>query len=234
MKKQISFLAFLFNIWFLAACNPRLEGSGNSVTEDRNIPGFENVAVSGDFNVYISYNATQQAVRLSGEDNVLPHIELEVKNKKLTIKYDRNYRHSNHKTVAVYLNLPAVYSLDLSGSGEVVSTLNTVSETNISGSGNLETVSNAAELKATISGSGNTVLRGEIQKVSCKISGSGEIHAFELATKEADATISGSGSCDVNVSESLKATISGSGNVTYKGSPQVTVSVSGSGKVRKS
>ena len=57
------------------------------------------------------------------------------------------------------------------------------------------------------------------------------INAFGLTTKTADIEISGSGKCEVSVSDKLEAKLSGSGRVRYKGNPVVSTNISGSGSV---
>ena len=61
----------------------------------------------------------------------------------------------------------------------------------------------------------------------------GDIEGFGLMTDIAEASISGSGSIEATVNESLKARISGSGNVRYKGNPTTDSKVSGSGNISK-
>ncbi|MEF8983378.1 MAG: DUF2807 domain-containing protein [Bacteroidales bacterium] len=46
-------------------------------------------------------------------------------------------------------------------------------------------------------------------------------------------SISGSGSCDVHVTENLEVDVSGSGKVRYEGNPVIDADISGSGKVVK-
>jgi hypothetical protein len=45
--------------------------------------------------------------------------------------------------------------------------------------------------------------------------------------------VSGSGNCELAVSEQLKTRISGSGKVRYKGNPAVSTTISGSGSVMR-
>jgi hypothetical protein len=76
-------------------------------------------------------------------------------------------------------------------------------------------------------------LAGITEEFETEISGSGHVRAFDLVAKRANAKISGSGNCELTVTQSLDARISGSGNIRYKGDPSVNVNVSGSGKVTR-
>ncbi|UCG09227.1 MAG: DUF2807 domain-containing protein [Desulfobacterales bacterium] len=79
---------------------------------------------------------------------------------------------------------------------------------------------------------GSINLSGEADESNAAISGSGKINAFDLETKNVSVTISGSGDCRLNASESLNATISGSGDIYYKGRPKISTRISGSGSLR--
>ncbi|MNG35459.1 hypothetical protein D3C84_1221980 [compost metagenome] len=65
------------------------------------------------------------------------------------------------------------------------------------------------------------------------ISSSGAFAGKSFAVKTLSTTISGSGTVNIAVDESIRAVISGSGSVNYSGNPTVDKTVIGSGKVRK-
>jgi len=55
-----------------------------------------------------------------------------------------------------------------------------------------------------------------------------------LKSNECIASISGSGSIDISVSQSLEGRIAGSGNINYEGDAQVTkAGIIGSGRIHK-
>ncbi len=83
-----------------------------------------------------------------------------------------------------------------------------------------------------LSGSGSIQLAGKAYSHDASITGSGEIRAFDMETKIATVTITGSGDCRVNVSEKLGTKITGSGDVSYRGHPQINTKITGSGSVK--
>jgi hypothetical protein len=101
----------------------------------------------------------------------------------------------------------------------------------ISGSGNISMMLNAGLLKSTISGSGEIDLTGSADEHRIAISGSGDIRSFGMPTLNTFISISGSGSCEVNVQNLLDVNISGSGDVYYIGYPEITSDISGSGGI---
>ena len=92
----------------------------------------------------------------------------------------------------------------------------------------------AEDVTIDISGSGTVVLEGKGDDGDIEISGSGTLYAEDFSTHTFQIEISGSGKCEVNVSQTLDADISGSGSVYYKGNPEkVRSNISGSGRVRR-
>lgn len=211
--------------------------SGQStVRETRNVSEFTGVGfgVAGDLTIKFG---KEFSVVLEGDKEYLASIETVVKNGRLQIS-SHNFRIFNNEKVSVYITMPELKSLGLSGSGKatVADPIKTAELIlNVSGSGKILTGDLTAEtLDCGISGSGDIVLQGsgEAAKGEVSISGSGNYTGENVKIKSLRVSVSGSGNCSCNVTESLSAGISGSGNVTYSGTPRLDVRASGSGHVR--
>jgi hypothetical protein len=221
----------------LTACDDDvIRGRGDVVTDFRVVSTFDAVEVNGDFEVYLTQGSGQE-VRLEGQDNVLDAITTKIDGRELEIKFKPFVNVRSHKPIRVYITNPTLTSLELSGSsraeGRTPWTVDNL-HLKLSGSGSVALeVREANALDSRISGSGSMRLSGDAEDFESEISGSGDVRAFSLVTKRANARISGSGNCELTVTQSLNARISGSGNVRYRGEPLVNVSVSGSGKVTR-
>lgn len=209
--------------------------SGNRETRD--LKGFTrvNFGVSGD--LYINFG-NEFRVELEGSKSLLDDIVTEVSSGKLIIKKE-NWRINMNEKVTVYITMPELTGLGVSGSGkaEVKDPIKTEDlDLSVSGSGRLVTTGiNVSNLDCSISGSGNIEIEGNGTATDCEISisGSGNYSGEALKISSAEISISGSGNCSCSVTESIEAHISGSGNVTYAGNAKkVDARVSGSGKVR--
>jgi len=217
--------------------NTAFSRSQSGDKETRNVSGFSKVSfgVSGD--LYINIGPDFKVV-LEGDKDVLRDILTEVKNGKLVIRKD-NWRFNLNEKVTVYVTMPELKGLGVSGSGkaEIKDAVKT-SDMNlsVSGSGKLYTTDLVlSNLDCNISGSGDIIIggNGNTTRADISISGSGNYSGEQLKIGSADISISGSGNCTCNVTESLKASISGSGNVNYFGnSAKIDTRVSGSGHVR--
>lgn len=231
MKRSIIFAAVVLAL---------ILGSGFAIgqsgaKENRNVSGFTKVSFGISGNMYISIG-NEFKVTLEGDKDDLEDIITEVSGGRLVVKKE-NWRMNFNEKVDVYITMPELEGLGVSGSGkaEIKSAVKTNDlSLSVSGSGKLYTSEvNVSELNCSISGSGNIMVGGgTASSADISISGSGNYSGESAKLESVDISISGSGNCLVNVSGSLKAGVSGSGDVTYIGNPKVDARVSGSGKVR--
>jgi hypothetical protein len=155
----------------------------------------------------------------------------------LKIYTEKNINIDTNKEIILTIPFEKISFVSLSGSGDLKSK-NTIIGTKftakLSGSGDLNLDVKTTDFEANLSGSGDVVLTGTSDSFISKISGSGDVDAVNLATKNANLTISGSGDMKVNCSQSLYARVSGSGDISYKGNPEIKdTKVSGSGEISK-
>ncbi len=211
-----------------------LRGSGPTVSETLNLPDFNGIELTTSADVFITQGPVQQVV-VEGKENLIPELSRDVSGGVWKIEFDRSCVR-NVGDMRIFITIPDLASLRISGSGDVISEnviLTSSLVLNISGSGDIDLALDAELIDATISGSGKIILEGLADVAKYRISGSGDVHAFNLACRNADVNISGSGDCELFVNEFLKVRISGSGDVFYKGDPSVDINISGSGKVVK-
>lgn len=212
--------------------------TGNSYaqsSETRDVNDFTGVSfgVAGEL---ILEQGNSFRVVLEGDNDHLEEIETLVKGDRLIIRNDRWLNRGNKK-VSVFITMPVINDLSVSGSGNIIAEKIKADDLGISvsGSGDIdldELVANSVD--CSISGSGTIEIgEGTAGEGELSISGSGKYRGDGFAFKYLDVSISGSGSCYTMVEEKLEARVSGSGDIYYSGSPNVDARVSGSGKVRK-
>jgi hypothetical protein len=252
MKSIRPVLAILIFGIIFAACEKN-KGNGQVTSETRQLASFTKVDVAGAYTVYVNHDSKSE-VKIEAESNLIQYIRTEVNNGVLTIDNSKNIQPDID--IKIYVKTPEVSSLLLSGSGiiQADSLVGDNAEVDISGSGIIETRIIADHVEVKNSGSGLTTLEfadstetlnyntsgsgsanfsGRANHGSFKINGSGSINSLNLILNELDATISGSGSMNVNVIDYLNVNISGSGSVFYTGNPVVDVNITGSGTVQK-
>jgi len=125
--------------------------------------------------------------------------------------------------------------LQVNGSGKIISENSIASDylsLGVAGSGSIELDIKGNNLKTEVSGSGSVTLKGYATANDISMSGSGSISAFTCELENAKVKMSGSGSCELNVTSTLEATVLGSGTLKHKGNTKnLTKKVYGSGSV---
>ena len=231
MKRAIILTVFIAAISFTTC----FAGAQSGEKETRDLKGFTKVSFGVSGNMYITFG-TEFKVVLEGTQSLLDEIVTEVSGGRLTVKKE-NWRFNQNEKVTVYITMPEINGLGVSGSGraEIKDAVKSDDlSLSVSGSGKVFTNEIAVNnLKSSISGSGDIFVGGgNAANGNISISGSGNYTGENAKIGSLDVSISGSGNCAANVTESLKASISGSGNVTYVGNPKIDARVSGSGKIR--
>ena len=215
MKTLLITLAVIIIIIFFIKNNltkNNIEGSGNIISESRELNNFTSIILLGSIDVNIKTSESNNCVVVA-DDNLIPYIKTEVVNNKLNISLNESY--ASEEKLVVNINTPNYDEVSLSGSGNI----------NI-----LDFKNN--NLSLNISGSGNITGNGEVETLVVKINGSGNLMSKEIKSKSATIIINGSGDGEVFASDSISAKINGSGNIKYFGNPEnVDSIINGSGDI---
>lgn len=219
----------------LNSCGEKIickKAKGAAVTETIELPPIDGIDLSVAANVNLTYGEAQ-SITVTAQQEVLDELERDVRGTTWYIHFDNCI--NNYKDFTIDITMPELTKIDISGSGDVYTTNTFVEQGNlelaISGSGDLDLAFEGGDIDSRISGSGDVKLEGTATSISQRVSGSGSLEAFDMPCQTADFNVSGSGSAEVTVSESLDVKISGSGSVSYKGEPALNVEISGSGEV---
>ena len=191
-----------------------MSGSGNVVTETRQVSGFNGVVLAAVGKLTIT-QGDKEKLTITSDDNILPLIKTEVRAGKLVIEFENPSTTISSLTEITYnLTVVNLNSLQISGAGDIT----------------------AAGLKsesftASVSGAGNIEVSGEAVTQVVTVSGAGDYLAADLKSQSVKVTITGVGGATVWVQKDLDATISGLGTVSYYGNPVVTKRITGAGSV---
>ncbi len=238
MKRHMIWVALIVLIAASLACDIPLgvktvRGSGNVVTEEREVSGFESVALSGVGQVIIT-QGDEESLTIETDDNLMRHIETEVRNGTLELGLARNTIPIPTQSIIFRVSVDDLTGLTSSGAGSFkIDGLEADRlRVTLSGVGDVGIDSlSATDLVVKISGAGNVDLAGQVEAQEIDMSGLGRYSAPDLESQTASVRISGAGGAVVWAQDTLDVEISGAGNVEYYGSPQVTREISGAGKV---
>jgi len=197
----------------LASCSKDdYTGSGNTVSEFRDVNLFTKISSEGTFVVNITQGPTQ-SLEIIADDNIIGRVKTTVSDGRLKIYLeDGNYKNTYLEANITMADLNGIKN---EGTGDL-----TVFELQSAGTMEIENI-----------GAGNIAIAGYTDNLTILNEGSGTINCAEFMAANIDLRIEGSGDSEVYCTESLNINIEGSGNVYYKGSPSVTKDISGSGQV---
>jgi hypothetical protein len=238
MKKILFLSAILF---ILISCGrfmgKRIRGNGIIKTEERTVAPFKRVEASGAVKLMVS-QGDLKPVRLEGDENILPYVEVKQDGDGIEIKTREGYNISPSGDLIVYVTAPVYSSIDVSGASDIkgegkISNPESL-KLKASGAGDIEMEVDAPEISSEISGSGSIRLKGQTRDLDIDLSGAGHAYCFDLLSENTKVDISGAGSAEVFASVKLTADVSGVGNVRYKGNaPDINQHVTGAGGVSK-
>lgn len=237
MKRNfvITMSLLVLGLVLLSACGLRaIRGSGDIVTEDRDVSGFDSVEFAG-FGRLILTQGNEESLSIEVDDNLLRYIDTDVVGDTLKIDFDDNILlRPTDNSIIFRLDVIELSSIDISGAGsfEIDELETNRLEVTMSGAGKVEIDTlTATSLEVVINGAGDIDISGIVERQEITVSGFGDFNAIDLESEDATVNISGAGDVDLWVHEELDITISGAGSVSYYGKPNVSQSVSGAGSI---
>ncbi|NJN68265.1 MAG: DUF2807 domain-containing protein [Chloroflexaceae bacterium] len=231
-----------------------ITGTGNIVTETREVSGFDVVYLQGKGHLIIT-QGERETLTVETDENLMPLIETEVSNGVLTLRLDLERSRIQPSQLTYRLTLMNLHELHVSGeTGAEAATLATDRlSADVSGAGNLQ----IGQIRATgveVSASGSSWVQVDhLEATSLGVEAHGESDVSivgaadqqrtiargasncrlgDVSSREARVEAHGTSHAVVWVRERLDVHINGSGQVEYYGQPQVTQEMSGDGEVK--
>lgn len=199
--------------FFNFSFSKKARGSGNVVTETRDVKGFNGVDVSGVFQVEIKANQDFR-VEVEADDNLVPLIRTEVRNGVLHIESSK--RISSSSGLKVRISAPNIENIEASG----------VSRVDLTGVEN-------NEIRVDTSGASKTSISGRTSRLNIEVSGASSIDAEGLEAETAEINASGASKVFVFATKELRGDASGASKIVYSGNPaNVERSSSGASSIK--
>lgn len=233
MKKiATSLLVLLITVAFASAQN----------REEKKFPSFTRIAFRTSGKLYLRQGSPQK-VEFVGDREDIEELDPRVESDRLIIGKDgwNNWSwglSNNDRRVDVYVTVPDIEGISVSGSGDLVGENKITSRSldlNVSGSGTMMIEADASGgIDADVSGSGRIELKGKCRDVQSKVSGSGRVKLDLAIVERADFGVSGSGKIQASGSaREVKVGVSGSGEILAANLVTDTcdIRISGSGGV---
>ncbi|MCC6454747.1 MAG: DUF2807 domain-containing protein [Caldilineaceae bacterium] len=257
MNKHL-FSLLIASALLLSSCTfISLQGSGNMITEGREVSNFEEVEVCCGMQLLLTQGDREQ-LTLEAEDNIMPEIETIVRGRTLTVRFRPAFGSFGIRTsrpVRVHLEMPTIHGITISGGGSLDTETIESDQIRVTFSGGsrgmigtLEAETGALEtsggselriesltadsLDTEASGGGGVTIRaGTATKQEVTASGGAHYRAAGLESEVARLEVSGGSEAAVWVTESLDVGASGGSSVEYTGNPTIDQEASGGSSI---
>ncbi len=230
-RRVITYVTSLGTALALTACASLFE-PGAPTTRTHNLSNVEEVELrtSGHLTIVAG---DSEALTVNAGMNIIDNLTYEIRDGTLVL--DAIASDSGWNQISYTLVVPGLRVIRLAGSGDIsaADVFRGTGTLEVSGSGSASLdANNTSDLRVTIEGSGDVTIVGASTSLELSSEGSGNFNGKDLQTNSATLELSGSGSAQVAVSQSLDAHVSGSGDLSYTGQPaDITSSITGSGEI---
>jgi hypothetical protein len=195
----------------LAGCS--IGDDGPRTTQTRDVAHFTRIDNEASVDVRL-HVGERQRVQVRAGEKVIDDVRTEVRDGTLYVTFDHDGFGGGD--VVVEASVPKLTRIEASGSGDIDAD---------------GIAADAFEVRSD--GSADIALEGTAGRLTVDLDGSGDAGLADLAAREAQVTVGGSGDLDVRAGERLAVEVDGSGDVRYHGSPALTQHVDGSGDLSR-
>ena len=212
------------------------------------LPEFKGIYVNSNYTVYLK-QTNKQEVTVEALTEIFTASEIKVENGILMINVDRKPDNPNkslwqkiddiklNPTMKLYVSVKNLNDLQVNGNGKIISENSIAADyitLGVSGGGSMDVDLKGNTIKAELSGSGVMTVKGYATSMDAVVSGSGTLNGYNCALETAKAKVSGSGLCQLNVSNTIDALVLGNGQVKHKGNTKsAQKKIYGSGSIER-
>lgn len=195
------------------------------------VPEFKSIYVNSNYTVYLK-QTNKQEVTVEALTEIFSLTDIKVENGILMINVERKPDNPNksiwakiddiklNPTMKLYISVKTINDLQVNGGGKIISE-NSIAASNlnlaVNGPGSMDVDIKGETVKAEVSGSGSLSLRGYATSIDAVVSGSGSVNGFNCPLETAKVKVTGTGLCELNVTNNIDAIVLGSGQVKHKG-----------------
>jgi len=235
MCKSRIFILFIALAMLVGCTLIPITGSGNMVTQEVPITGFDKADISYSFDVNISQGESFSVV-IRADDNLVEHLQVVKEGSTLKIGLKPNSPDIRSATLTAEITMPELTGLDLSGSSHATITGFKSAQALVvdaAGASHLQGDIEAATVSFNLGGSSEVILTGSAQNLIIEeASGSSDVNLTDFPVIDASVKAGGKSQVTVNVSGGLDVDASNGAKVYYLGDPTLgTIDTSGSATV---
>lgn len=221
----------LISTLLLSACRYE-QGSGNIISETRNVDVFEEIKVSEGIEATVSNGPL--AVRVEADDNLIGYIRTRVSNGKLKVDLDNMNVDDAH--LKVFITAPDIRNVSASSGAEVdiegVLKNTQAVEVDASSAAEIRGSIDAPEVQLESSSGAELEIKGRTRTLSASASSGSRIDAEGLLSETATVRSSSGSTVRVFASVQLTAKASSGSSIHHRGGAKTDIKQSSGGVVR--
>lgn len=212
-----------------------LEGKGPVTVQEIEVSGFDEISISGAWQVTLVPGAPF-GLSLSMQENLHPAAKVRIDGQRLEIGLQGNV-HQAGVPMKARISAPAFRKIKTSG-GTELSSENQLEgrslEIDLSGASAVKLELNVQQLSINSSGASKLDLWGAVQGAEVEMSGASQLKGGDCVIGDLSVKSSGAAQTDVHVTGTLSVKASGASSVRYAGEPtQVETKLSGAASAKK-
>ncbi len=183
---------------------------GNNILkqEEKSVSEYEDINVSGMFNVNIIESQDDKNIIISGDSNLLKYIKVEVENKNLSITSAKSFETKNDITI----NIKTKKTNEIILNGTINLNIQKIEKKQFS-------------LKSL--GCNNIILNGKVENLLLDLQGTVEFNSINLLSEQVTINAQGNSEIAINSQKKLDIKLDGICDLKYKGNPKITKKVDG-------
>lgn len=201
---------------------PRIDGSGDLLSEDFAVSGFSALEVSHAFDTEVRHGDAF-TVSVTADDNVIELVRVTVSGSTLRLDLDRSPS-LNNVTLRAAITMPVLTDVELSGASRAdiegfppTDALRLDASGASAFSGKID----VDRLTMRLSGVSSAVLDGDAADAALDASGASRFELRDLKIEDCQVVLSGASSADLTVFGRLDVDLSGAARLDYYGDPRL-------------
>jgi hypothetical protein len=218
---RIAALAICFQLTISCGNFKSIKGSGNVVSTDRHLTGFNAITTCCGIDVIITQGDTE-SVKVEVDDNLQQYIKTVLHNQMLNISVDSASIQSKH--IKVHVKVKKIIMIDAS-SGSVVETTNPLLSDSIklisSSGADIKMNMVAKYVSCETSSGSDAILKGQTDRLTLDVSSGADVKAQDLTAETCKATATSGSTIKVKVTKEISAEASSGAGIHVWGNPQV-------------
>lgn len=221
MKTKTLIIGLIIILVLLSSCDHEtVRASGEVTSREIALADYSGLKVSDAFNVYVTFSASEESVRIEANENLQDRILIQKDGNNLIIKLQKFTSVRGNATMNAYITTKNLAKIELSGATELfLENEWTVENAKIelSGASDISGEIAANRLNLHMGGASNADIFGSVNILDADLSGSSDLRDYDLSVGHLDMELSGASEAYLSVEESIDIRASGASVLYYKG-----------------